>query len=56
MLGHIGAEALRRVAAHPRLARAAFILETPADETRDDADNLEVLRSFVETPATEEAP
>ncbi len=45
--GHIGAEALRRVASHPRLAHAAFLLETPADETCDDACNLAALRSFV---------
>ena len=53
--GHIGTEALRRVATHPRLAHAAFLLETPADETCDDACNLEVLRSFVNRPETEEA-
>jgi deoxyribonuclease IV len=46
-LGHIGSEALRRVARHPRLAQAAFLLETPQDETGDDARNLDVLRSFV---------
>ena len=54
--GHIGREALRRVASHPRLAHAAFLLETPADETCDDACNLEALRSFVEKkPAEQEA-
>jgi len=53
-LGHIGAEALRRVAAHPRLAHAAFLLETPSDETCDDACNLAALRSFVNRPETEE--
>jgi deoxyribonuclease-4 len=52
--GHIGAEALRRVASHPRLAHAAFLLETPADETCDDACNLEALRSFVRSPDTQE--
>jgi deoxyribonuclease IV len=52
--GHIGAEALRRVASHPRLAHAAFLLETPVDETCDDAGNLEVLRSFVRTPDQQE--
>jgi deoxyribonuclease IV len=52
-LGHIGAEALRRVARDPRLSHAAFILETPVDELADDARNLEVLRSFV---ATEPSP
>src|SRR5918997_558994 len=54
--GHIGAEALRRVASHPRLAHAAFLLETPVDETCDDACNLEALRSFVRTPDTQETP
>jgi deoxyribonuclease-4 len=53
-LGHIGADALRRVASHPRLAHAAFLLETPVDETCDDARNLEALRSFVRTPDTQE--
>ncbi len=53
-LGHIGAEALRRVASHPRLAHAAFLLETPVDETCDDARNLEALRSFVQRPDTQE--
>ena len=51
-LGHIGAEALSRVAREPRLAHAAFILETPQDELGDDARNLSVLRSFF-TPARE---
>jgi deoxyribonuclease-4 len=45
--GHIGAEALRRVASNSRLAHAAFLLETPADETCDDACNLAALRSFL---------
>jgi deoxyribonuclease-4 len=46
-LGHIGAEALRRVARAPELAHAAFLLETPQDELGDDARNLAALRSFV---------
>jgi deoxyribonuclease-4 len=46
-LGHIGEDALRRVAQHPKLAHAAFLLETPQDELRDDVRNLEVLRAFV---------
>ncbi len=46
-LGHIGREALRRAARHPKLAHAAFLLETPQDEIGDDARNLAVLRSFV---------
>ncbi|HEY0385414.1 MAG TPA: deoxyribonuclease IV [Pyrinomonadaceae bacterium] len=45
--GHIGAAALRRVARHPALAHAAFLLETPQDESGDDRRNLEALRSFV---------
>jgi deoxyribonuclease-4 len=52
--GHIGAEALGRVASHPRLAHAAFLLETPSDETCDDACNLAALRSFVKAPAAAE--
>jgi deoxyribonuclease-4 len=46
-LGHIGADALRRIARHPGLAHAAFLLETPQDETGDDRRNLEALRSFL---------
>ena len=46
-LGHIGRDALCRIARHPKLSHAAFLLETPQDETRDDARNLDVLRSFV---------
>jgi deoxyribonuclease-4 len=45
-LGHIGREALARVARHPQLAHAAFLLETPQDETGDDRRNLLALRSF----------
>jgi len=45
--GHIGLEALRRVARHPKLKHCAFILETPYDDPRADLENLEKLRSFV---------
>ncbi|HEX7722717.1 MAG TPA: deoxyribonuclease IV [Pyrinomonadaceae bacterium] len=45
--GHIGREGLRRFAQHPKLAHAAFILETPYDDPRADLKNLERLRSFV---------
>ena len=45
--GHIGNEALRRVARHPKLSHAAFILETPYDDPRADLKNLEMLKSFV---------
>jgi deoxyribonuclease-4 len=55
-LGHIGAEALARVASHPRLAHAAFLLETPQDELGDDERNLAVLRSFLGPEAAAGAP
>ena len=45
--GHIGLDALRRVAQHPKLKHAAFILETPYDDPRADLKNIEMLRSFV---------
>jgi deoxyribonuclease-4 len=46
--GHIGSDALRRIAQHKALSHAAFLLETPQDVPGDDARNLEALRSFVE--------
>ncbi len=45
--GHIGSEALSRIARCRELAHAAFLLETPQDELGDDASNLDALRSFV---------
>ena len=45
--GHIGLDALRRVAQHPKLKHAAFILETPYDDPRADLKNLKTLRSFI---------
>lgn len=45
--GHIGGEALRRIARHPQLSHAAFLLETPQDVPGDDLRNLEALRSFL---------
>lgn len=53
--GHIGSEALRRIARHPKLAHAAFILETPYDDPRADVRNLEMLRSFVSDPGNARA-
>jgi deoxyribonuclease-4 len=47
--GHIGREALRRVARHPKLAHCAFILETPVDDPGDDVRNVDALRSFLAT-------
>ena len=52
--GHIGMDALRRVARHPKLAHAAFILETPYDDPRADLQNLNMLRSFVDNAADQE--
>ena len=49
--GHIGLDALRRVAQHPKFAHSAFILETPYDDPRADLKNLNLLRSFVEARA-----
>jgi len=40
-------DGLRRVAQHPKLRHAAFILETPYDDPRADLKNLQTLRSFV---------
>ena len=45
--GHIGTDALRNVAQHPKLRHCAFILETPYDDPRADVKNLEMLRGFV---------
>lgn len=45
--GHIGMDALRRVARHPKLSHSAFILETPYDKPEDNKPNIEALRSFV---------
>lgn len=45
--GHIGSDALRRVAQHPKLKHAAFVLETPYDDPLADLKNLHTLRSFV---------
>jgi deoxyribonuclease IV len=47
--GQIGRDALRRVARHPKLAHAAFILETPIDDPGDDVRNVDALRSFIAT-------
>ncbi len=44
--GHIGAEAFRRILAHPRLTKLPFILETPVDNEGDDRRNLEALKAL----------
>lgn len=48
--GHIGTEALRRIAQHRKLRRAAFILETPYVTPADNRPNIEALRSFIAGP------
>lgn len=45
--GHIGLAALGRVARHPQLRQAAFILETPTEPPSDHIKNVEMLRSFL---------
>jgi deoxyribonuclease-4 len=45
--GHIGVDALRRVAQHRKLSQAAFILETPYLKPEDNKPNIEALRSFI---------
>lgn len=50
--GEIGAEGMRRVAQHARLAHAAFLLETPQDAEGDDRRNLEALRSYINASST----
>jgi deoxyribonuclease-4 len=44
--GHIGADAFRRILAHPKLRGKPFILETPIDEPGDDRRNLDTLKSL----------
>jgi deoxyribonuclease-4 len=51
--GHIGMDALRRVARHPKLNHCAFILETPYDKPEDNKPNIEALRSFIAGPAAD---
>ena len=45
--GTIGLEAFRRLLNDPRLAKCAFIAETPIDEPGDDRRNVETLKSLV---------
>ncbi len=46
--GFIGTEALRRLARHPKLSHASFLLETPYNRPEDNLPNIEALRSFFE--------
>jgi deoxyribonuclease IV len=45
--GHIGREALCRIAQHPKLSHAAFLLETPQENPHAHKRNLAALRSFL---------
>jgi deoxyribonuclease-4 len=47
-LGHIGAEAFRRLTRNLKFRRVPFILETPVDEERDDEWNIKTLRDLAE--------
>jgi deoxyribonuclease-4 len=44
--GTIGLEPFRRLLRDPRLAHAAFIAETPIDQTGDDMRNVAALRAL----------
>lgn len=45
-LGHIGAEAFRRLTHNLKFRRIPFILETPVDDLRGDEENLAVIREL----------
>jgi deoxyribonuclease IV len=49
--GSIGLEPFRRLLNDARLARAAFIAETPIDEPGDDQRNVDALKALVTTSA-----
>jgi deoxyribonuclease-4 len=46
--GQIGSAGMSRIIKHPRLRHLPFILETPEDSIRRDADNLSAARSLIE--------
>jgi deoxyribonuclease-4 len=48
--GSIGLEAFRRLLNDKRLAKAAFIAETPIDEPLDDLENVNALKRLVQRP------
>ena len=54
--GSIGLEAFRRLLNDPRLAKCAFIAETPIDEPGDDARNIETLKLLVNDETVAHAP
>lgn len=45
-LGHIGAEAFRRITHHPKFRRIPFVLETPIEKDHDDRWNLARIREL----------
>jgi len=48
-MGVIGEEAFRRILRHPALRDLPFICETPVDDRRDDAGNIEKVRELAGT-------
>ncbi len=50
--GSIGLDPFRWLLNEPRLARAAFIAETPIDDPLDDLRNVDALKSLVESRAS----
>ncbi|MEK6304022.1 MAG: deoxyribonuclease IV [Acidobacteriota bacterium] len=51
-LGHIGAEAFRRLTQAPRFRRIPFVLETPVDKERDYEWNVKTLRELAKVDKT----
>ncbi|MGH9628940.1 MAG: deoxyribonuclease IV [Bryobacteraceae bacterium] len=50
--GYIGLEGFRRILAHPKLRKKAFILETPIDKEGDDRRNIETLKNLCRKSST----
>jgi deoxyribonuclease-4 len=48
--GNIGPEAMKRIINHPKLKKAAFILETPKESEKDDKRNLRLARIMAKGP------
>jgi deoxyribonuclease-4 len=48
--GSIGLEAMKRIINHPKLKKAAFILETPKESEKDDKRNLRLARIMAKGP------
>lgn len=45
--GNIGLAAMKRIINHPKLKRAAFIMETPKNSDKDDKMNLAIARKMI---------